>query len=460
MNVYDNIIDAVGQTPLVRLNKVVPPGAAQILAKCEYMNPTGSIKDRMATYIIEKAEKEGLLSPGGTIIENTSGNTGQSLAMVAAVKGYKCIFTLPDKMSQEKIDMMKAYGAKVVITPTDVPGDSPEHYVNKAKAIAAETPGSFYVDQYHSEWNIEAHRLSTGREIFEQTNGGKIDVFMGGTGTGGTVSGVGRWFKEHAPNVKIIGVDPLGSVHYHLFNTGCLPTAYVYKVEGIGEDIECEAMDFSVVDEMRQVNDKQSFDMARKLLREEGLFCGGSSGSIVHSAIEVALELGPNKTIVVTLSDSGNRYISKFLSDDWMKEQGLIETGPDLGLVEDLLTENNKSPLTAFSDTKISEIIRIMRVNSVSQIPVIEGGKITGMIHESDILRGLREGVVQQETSAGELAAPIGGLIYPKARIEELYFLFQSDHVAVVIDEGKVIGIISQIDLIEHITKKTDKKFN
>ena len=213
MKVYDNIIEAVGKTPLVRLNKVVPPGAAQVLAKCEYMNPTGSIKDRMATYIIEQAEKEGLLRPGGTIVENTSGNTGQSLAMVAAVKGYKCIFTLPDKMSQEKIDMMKAYGAEVVITPTDVPGDSPDHYVNTAKRIAAETPGSFYVDQYHNEWNIEAHRLSTGREIFEQTNGGKIDVFMGGTGTGGTVSGVGRWFKEYAPNVKIIGVDPLGSVH-------------------------------------------------------------------------------------------------------------------------------------------------------------------------------------------------------------------------------------------------------
>lgn len=453
MEISENILQAVGRTPLVRLNKVVPEGAATILAKCEYMNPTGSIKDRMAAYIVEQAEKEGLLKPGGTLVENTSGNTGQSLAMVAAVKGYRCVFTLPDKMSQEKIDMMRAYGAEVVITPTDVPGDSPDHYVNTAKRIAEETPGAFYVDQYHSQWNIEAHRQFTGREIYEQTDGGKIDVFMGGTGTGGTVSGVGRWFKEHAPDVKIIGVDPLGSVHYHLFHTGDLPTAYVYKVEGIGEDIKCEAMDFSVVDDMRQVNDKQSFDMARRLVREEGLFCGGSSGSIVHAAVEVAQEIGPDKTIVVTLCDSGTRYISKFLSDGWMKEQGLLEEGPELGFVEDLLTARNMSPVTAAADTPVSEIIQLMRNHGVSQIPVIESDKITSMIHETDIIRGLREGRIGPQSLSREVASPIGGLIYPKARLEELFFLFEADHVAVVVDGGKVVGVVSQIDLIEYLAK-------
>ncbi len=453
MEVFDNIIDAVGRTPLVRLNKVVPDGAATILAKCEYMNPTGSIKDRMASYIIEQAEKEGLLTPGGTIVENTSGNTGQSLAMVAAVKGYRCVFTLPDKMSQEKIDMMKAYGAEVVITPTDVPGDSPDHYVNTAKRIAEETPGAFYVNQYHTQWNIEAHYHFTGREIYEQTDGGKFDVFMGGTGTGGTVSGVGRWFKEHAPGVKIIGVDPLGSVHYHLFHTGSLPTAYVYGVEGIGEDIKCDAMDFSVVDDMRQVNDKQSFDMARRLVREEGLFVGGSSGSIVHAAVEVAKEIGAGKTIVVTLCDSGTRYITKFLSDDWMRDHGFLEGGPELGLVEELLTERNMSPVTAGADTPVLEIIQLMRNHGVSQIPVIESSKITSMVHESDIISGLRDGSINPQSHAREVANPIGGLIYPKARIEELFHLFDSDHVAVVVDGGKVVGVVSQIDLIEHLAK-------
>ncbi len=321
MNTKDNILDAIGKTPLVRLNKVVGKNAAKVLVKCEFMNPTGSIKDRMALHLINEAEKEGLLLPGGTIVENTSGNTGLALAMIGAVRGYKCIFTMPDKMSKEKVNMLRAFGAEVVITPTDVPGDSPEHYVETAKRIARETPNAFYVNQYHNKKNIEAHYHSTGKEIWSDTDG-NLDAFVAGPGTGGTISGVGRFLKEKNKNIKVIGADPFGSVHYGYFKTKTMPPPHVYKVEGVGEDILCDAMDFSVIDEMYQVNDAQAFAMARRLVREEGLFVGGAAGLIVHTAVETAIKLGPGKTVVTILTDSGSRYVSKFLADSWMKENG------------------------------------------------------------------------------------------------------------------------------------------
>jgi len=447
-----NVLESIGNTPLVELHKVTEPGSASVYAKCEFMNPAGSIKDRMAFYIISRAEQEGLLKPGGTIVENTSGNTGMGAAMVAAVKGYKAVFTMPDKMSQEKIDGLRAYGAQVIITPTDVPGDSPDHYVNVAKRVAEETPNSFYMDQYHSQWNIEAHEMSTGKEIYDQT-GGDVDAIVIGTGTGGTVSGIGRYFKKMGSKCKIIGVDPLGSVHYHYFHTGTMSTPYVYKVEGLGEDILCKAFDTSVVDEMYQVNDYECFTMARRLTREEGLFCGGSSGGMVHIACKIAKEMGPGKKVIAICPDSGTRYVTKYLSDEWMKMHGFLEPVKGLGVVENLVAADRKVVTVNESDS-VDAVIAALRSNGISQVPVVDGtGKPTGMVHEVDILRGLQDGSVQSDTKIGTIAHEIGGVLHPKARVEELYGIFETDHVAIVIDGNQIMGVVSKIDLIEHLTK-------
>lgn len=452
MQVTPDILKAIGHTPLVKLNKIVGDDCADVYVKCEFMNPSGSVKDRMALYIIEQAEKQGLLKPGGTIVENTSGNTGLAVAMVAAVKGYRCVFTMPDKMSLEKINMLKAFGAEVVITPTDVPGDSPDHYVNTAKRIASETPGSYYVDQYHSQLNIEAHYHSTGAEIFEQTDGGKFDEFVAGVGTGGTISGVGRYMKEHAPNVRIVGADPIGSVHYHYFKTQTMPTPHVYKVEGVGEDILCRATDFSVIDDMYQHDDREAFTTARRMVREEGLFVGGSTGGIVHVALRRARELGPGKKIVTMATDSGTRYITKFLSDAWMKDYGFLEPRTELGPVETVLKERRQAVITAGGEETIGHVVERMRTGGVSQVPIVDAdGHPISIVHEIDILRALQTGEPGANAPVSKIAQPVGGLVTPDTRIEEIYKIFETDQVAIVIDEGHIVGVVSPIDLIEHL---------
>ncbi|MBT6539406.1 MAG: pyridoxal-phosphate dependent enzyme [Francisellaceae bacterium] len=455
----NNILSCIGNTPLVQLKSVVGDNCAQVFVKCEFMNPTGSIKDRMALHIIEAAEKKGLLKPGGTIVENTSGNTGLSLAMVAAVKGYKAIFTLPDKMSQEKINMIKSFGAEVVVTPTDVPGDSPDHYVNKAKKIAQNTPNSFYVDQYHNQDNIEAHYQSTGPEIWDQTNG-EFDYFVAGTGTGGTVSGVGKFLNEKNENIKVIGVDPYGSVHYHYFYTQKLVQPHVYKVEGIGEDILCKAMDFSVVNEMVQTNDQQAFSMARRLVREEGLFCGGSSGAIVHAAVELAKTLPRDKKIITLLTDSGSRYISKFLSDQWMNDHGFLNMENSLGTVNDILVNKDYVPVISINDqSSIKEAIELMKESDVSQLPLVNTkNKILGIIHHDDIFDALRSQKIQEHHPVDSIMQEALGLASLDTTIEDLYKIFYKGRVAIVLENSKPKAIITKFDMIEYLMTKEGKE--
>ena len=323
MRYHDDILGTIGKTPLVKLNKVARNVKPLVLAKVEFFNPGGSVKDRMAVYMVEEAVRKGLLKPGGTLVENTSGNTGIGLALYAAVKGYRAIFTIPDKMSREKIDLLRAFGAEVVICPTAVPPDSPESYYEVAKRIVRETPGSYLVNQYHNQDNVEAHYRTTGPEIWEETEG-RIDYLVAGAGTGGTISGAGRFLKEKKPGVKVIGVDPIGSIYHDWFRYKNVIESHVYMVEGIGEDMLCETMHFDVMDDIIQTNDRDSFLMARRLVREEGILAGGSSGSAVCAALKVCEDLPEDKVVVMILPDTGRNYMSKIFNDDWMKEKEFL----------------------------------------------------------------------------------------------------------------------------------------
>jgi cystathionine beta-synthase len=457
MSIHENVLSAIGHTPLVRLQKLVGAEDAAVLVKLEYLNPGGSIKDRMALHILERAEKAGLLRRGGTIVENTSGNTGVAIAMFAAVRGYRCVFTMPDKMSKEKQDALKAFGAQVIVTPTNVPADSPDSYYSVAKRIAAETPNSFYLNQYHNPDNVEAHYRSTGPELWEQT-GGRLDAFVAGLGTGGSMSGCGKFFKEKNGKILNVGVDPVGSVYHSMFKTGKLTTPHVYKVEGIGEDMMCGAMDLSVLDDVRQVTDAQAFVMARRLAREEGIFAGGSSGAAVHVAVQVARELGKGKTVVVPLPDGGRSYVSKLFSDEWMRDNGFPVNGEgpvSAATVKDVLGKRRGEVITARRTDKVEAVVKRMRENDISQMPVVDdAGRAMGMIHEYDLLNFLIEGKHRLSEVVDPLVQPIQGVVGPETPIGRLREIFNDDNVAVVKEGDRVTGILTKIDLIEFLGEK------
>ncbi|MCH9671717.1 MAG: pyridoxal-phosphate dependent enzyme [Gammaproteobacteria bacterium] len=456
MKYYESVLDLIGRTPLVRLNRITTPDMVTVLVKMEQLNPAGSVKDRMAYNMVTKAEEAGLISPGATLVESTSGNTGLGLAMVAAAKGYRCIFTIPDKMSKEKIDMLKAYGAEVIITRTDLDHDHPDSYVEIAKRMAKETPGGFYTDQYYNMDNPEAHYLTTGPEIWADTDG-KIDCLVGGIGTGGTISGSGKYLKEQAKaagkEVKVICPDPKGSIYHDEFYKGESGDPSIYVVEGIGHDFMVGTLDFSVIDEVREISDQDSFITARRLAREEGIFCGGSTGTAVFGALQVAKELGPDKLVVCMLCDSGDRYLSKCFDDDWMKDMGYIPAKRRDGTVNDVLHFKPRSVEFADRDEALDAIVQKMSRLGISQMPVRAGadGGEHMMIHEVDLLHGLVTGEFSANDKVERAAKPLQGQVRTTDPLSKVQSIFDQNNVAVVMENDDVRALISKIDVIEYL---------
>ena len=448
--IKNNVIEIIGNTPLVRLSRVTEGVKSTILVKCEFMNPGGSVKDRIGWWLIEDAEKKGLLKPGGTVVEATSGNTGMGLAVASAVKGYKTVFVLPDKMSSEKIKTLRAFGARVVVTPTAVAPDDPRSHYSVSKRIAEETPNAFLANQYHNLANRQAHYNTTGPEIWKQTDG-KVDVFMAGMGTGGTVTGVGMYLKEKNPKVQIVGVDPIGSILYDYLKTGKMITPQAYKVEGIGEDMLPANLDFKVLDDIVQVSDAETFAMTRKLLLQEGLFVGPSAGTAVAAAVKYAKTLREPKTIVVILPDSGNRYLSKAFDDDWMRENGFMQAD-DLGTVADLInTVGFQKPVTATAEDTLKQVISTMRDKGISQLPVLKGGKIIGLVAENDVLKALVDGRAQQDSAVSGLIEFNFAEVGLGDQVSKISDLVSAGKTPILVVSGEVRAIITKIDLISYL---------
>jgi cystathionine beta-synthase len=459
-NVHESILGVIGRTPLVRLARVAHHVSAPIYAKLESLNPGGSIKDRVGLYIIEQAEQRGDLIPGGTVVEATSGNTGVGLAIAAALKGYKTIFVMPDKMSNEKIMLLRAYGAKVVITPTAVAPDDPRSYYEVAKRLARETPYAILANQYHNPDNPKTHELSTAPEIWAQTQGQVTDLVIG-MGTGGTISGIGRYLKSKNPKIQIVGVDIEGSILYEIWkNKGKIPEgAYpkTYKVEGIGEDFLPSTTDISVVDEIVRVNDRESFLWARQLVRQEGIFAGGSSGSALAGAVKYASKLPADRLVVVILPDSGSRYLSKFYDNKWMRENGFLELEfGEVTLGDLLLAKPVKTLFTAGIGDPLRSVMGTMRQNGISQMPVVGlDGMLVGTIEELDLLNHVVDAHNHDQNE------PIDGLVQnamavypPDTTLDEAMPMLAHGYALIVAEGGRPTGILTKIDVLDFVAGK------
>lgn len=450
MKYYENILDTVGSTPLVKLHKVSKGLKPLILAKVECFNPGGSVKDRPALRMVEAAEKQGLLKPGGTIIEPTSGNTGTGLAQIAAVKGYRCILVVPDKVAQEKINLLKAYGAEVVVVPTSVSASSHESYYSVANKLTAEIPGAFQPNQFANPNNPEAHVYTTGPEIWEQT-GGKITCFVAGVGTGGTISGIGKYLKDQNPDVKVIGVDPEGSIY-----SGDM--AQPYKVEGIGEDFLPRNVDLKLIDEFVRISDKESFAMARRLAREEGLLVGGSSGTATAAALKVAEKLSKDDVVVVLMPDGGRGYLSKIFSDEWMLDNGFMPAPGHSYYAGDLLERKRnrgKIPdmVVVGPGESIQDAITLMELHQIDQLPVItEDGQNVGHINDLIAMQVVYERKDPSQIKVSNLMGRPFPQLDMKTEIDQLYKQFRLGNSLVVLTkDNKAMGVVTKFDIMTHL---------
>ena len=452
---YENVLETIGWTPLIRLSRVTQGIRTPVYAKAEIFNPGGSLKDRIGLPIIEEFERTGQLKPGGTIVEGTSGNTGIGLAIAAALKGYRCIFTMPDKMSQEKVRLLKAFGAQVIITPTAVPPEHPDSYTSMAKRIASETPNAVLANQFYNMTNPQAHYASTGPELWAQTEG-RITHFVTGAGTGGTITGVGRSLKEKNPKVQIVGADPVGSILAEVWrsNGANKPQGTPYKVEGIGQDKVPGALDLSLIDEFQTVSDRDAFAMARRLTREEGLFVGGSSGLIATVALNVARRINdPGACVVTVLCDTGERYLSKLYNDEWMRENQMLDA-EKMMLGQLLGAKGGEIPalVSAGPGMSVRQALGLMSLHNVSQLPVMDGANCVGSVSESVLsVRGLEDTKVLERTVSDVMDSPFP-VVDAQMPVDAAVKMLGRNNPAVLVREaGTVQGILTRSDLLQYM---------